>query len=56
MADDEIIYCKEFLSFLDELRRDRPNTQQPKLLIPVAIDFVSRQAAFKSRLRRTFQS
>ena len=50
LADEEPIYSEEYLSFLDELRRDHPGILQPKLLIPDVIDFVRGQSAFKSRL------
>ena len=45
LADEEPIYSEEYMSFLDELRRDHPGILQTKLLIPDVIDFVCGQSS-----------
>ena len=46
---EEPLYTDEYLSFVDGLRRLHADLQQPKLLIAVEIDFISRQDALKTR-------
>ena len=55
-SSEETVYAEEYLSFVDELRRLHPDTQQPKLLIADAVDFISGQEALKTRrhLNRIF--
>ena len=57
LADEESMYFEEYLSFLDEIRKNHPSIVQPKLLIPDVIEFVCGQEAYKSRpyLMRIFR-
>ena len=55
--EDELVYTEEYVSFLDVLRQSHPGTQQPKLLIADAIEFISGQEALRTRphLHRLFR-
>ena len=55
--DEETLYLKEYLPFIEALRRSHPVVQQPKLLIMDAVEFITRQDAMKSRryLTRIFR-
>ena len=56
-SDEETLYLKEYLSFIDELRRSHLDVQQPKLIIVDAVDSITRQDALKTRryLTRIFR-
>ena len=56
-ASEESIYLEEYLSFIDKLRRTRPNVQQTRLLDGDAVDFISRQHFWTSspHLSRMFR-
>ena len=56
-ADDESICTEEFLSFLDELRKEITELDQPRVIIADAVSFISRHEALRSRrhLARIFK-
>ena len=48
--DDDSLLTEEYLSFLDELRKEMPNMTQPRFIIVDAISFVSGHEALRSPL------
>ena len=47
--DDESLCTEEYLSFLDELRKEMPVLRQPRVIITDAVSFISRHEALQSR-------
>ena len=56
-ADDESICTEEYLSFLDELRKEFPDLDQPRIIITDAVSFISGHVTLQSRphLARIFR-
>ena len=56
-ADDESIYTEEYLSFLDELRKEFPDLDQPRVIIIDAVSFISGHVTLLTRphLARIFR-
>ena len=56
-ADDESILTEEYLSFLDELRKEMPDLEQPRVIILEAVSYISKHSALQSRpnLTRIFK-
>ena len=54
---DESVCTEEYLSFLDELRKEMPELDQPRVIIIDAVTFILRHDALKSRphLARIFK-
>ena len=50
-ADDESICTEEYLSFLDELRKEYPDLDQPRVIITDAVAFISGHVTLLSRPR-----
>ena len=48
-ADDESICTEEYLSFLDELRKEMPGLDQPRVIIIDAVTFISSHESLKRR-------
>ena len=48
-ADDESICTEEYLSFLDELRKEYPDLDQPRVIILDAVAFISGHVTLLSR-------
>ena len=55
--EDESLLTEEYLSFLDELRKEMPDMTQPRVIIFDAVSFISGHEALRSRslLSRIFQ-
>ena len=55
--DDESICTEEFLSFLDKLRKEFPDLDQPRVIILDAVSFISSHVTLHSRphLTRIFR-
>ena len=47
--DDESLCTEEYLSILDELRKEMPELRQPRVIITDAVSFISRHDALQSR-------
>ena len=56
-ADAESIYTEEYLSFLDEIRKEMPDLGQPRVIIQDAVTHISNHVALESRphLARIFK-
>ena len=56
-ANDESICTEEYLSFVDELRKEFPDLDQPRVIITDAVTFISGHVALSSRphLTRIFR-
>ena len=56
-ADDESISTEEYLSFLDELRKEFPDLDQPRVIVTDAVSFISGHVTLLSRphLARIFR-
>ena len=54
---DESVCTEEYLSFLDELRKEMPDLDRPRIIIIDAVSFILRHEALKSRphLARIFK-
>ena len=50
-ADEESICTEEYLSFLDELRKEFPDLDQPRVIIVDAVTFISGHVTLQSRPR-----
>ena len=55
--DEESVYTEEYLSFLDELRKELPELDQPRVIITDAVIYISTHEALQSRphLARIFR-
>ena len=55
--DEESIYIEEYLSFLDELRKELPDLDQPRVYIIDAVTYISKHEALRTRphLARIFR-
>ena len=55
--DEESIYTEEYLSFLDELRKELPELDQPRVIITDAITYISEHEPLQTRphLTRIFR-
>ena len=56
-SDEESIYVEEYLSFLDELRKELPDLDQPRVIIIDAVTYISKHEALRTRphLTRIFR-
>ena len=56
-SDEESIYVEEYLSFLDELRKELPDLDQPRVIITDAVTYISKHEALRTRphLARIFR-
>ena len=55
--DEESLYTEEYLSFLDELRKELPELDQPRVIIIDAVSFISTHEGLRTRphLARIFR-